>query len=86
MAKTSGTAKIRAMPLSFWINIGLSFAFVVIGVTFVLWSAFWKFGRDWVSEELISTVGWGVLAVGLVLGVANAVRYYRRVMAKSPEG
>ena len=37
-------ARNTGMPLSFWINVVLSFVFVLVGVTFVLWATFWEFG------------------------------------------
>jgi hypothetical protein len=72
-----------ALPLSSWINVVLSFVFVVFGVTFALWPAFWQFGRNWVAEESIATVGWVIFGVGVVLGLVNAIRYYSRVNGKS---
>ena len=78
----SHTSKPAALPLSTSMNVVLSFVFVVLGVTFVLWPAFWQFGRDLVAEESIATVGWAILAIGVVLGLINAFLYYSRAKAK----
>jgi hypothetical protein len=76
------TSKSAALPLSTWFNVALSFVFVVLGVTFVLWQAFWQFGRELVGEDSIATVRWVILAIGVVLGLINAFRYYSRTKAR----
>jgi hypothetical protein len=48
----------------------------------VLWPAFWQFGRDLVTKESIATVGYAILAIGVVLGLLNAFFYYSRTKAK----
>ena len=78
----SRTSKPAALPLSTLINVALSFLFVVLGVTFLLWSAFGQFGRDLVAKDSIATVGWVILAVGVVLGLINALLYYSRAQAR----
>ncbi len=78
----SRTFKPTALPLSTSINVVLSFVFVILGVTFVLWLAFWQFGRDLVARDSIATVGWVILAIGVVLGLVNAFLYYSRAKAK----
>ena len=78
----SHTSKPAALPLSTSMNVVLSFVFVVLGVTFVLWTAFWEFGRDLVAKESIATVGWAILAIGVVLGLINAFLYYSRAKVK----
>ena len=82
MADNSQTAEAKGLPLSFWINVALSFVFVFIGVTFVSGLAFWEFARDWVGKESVATVGWVILAIGVVLGLFNAFRYYACTKAK----
>ena len=78
----SRTSKPAALPLSTSMNVVLSFVFVAFGVTFVLWPAFWQFGRDLVAKESIATVGWVILAIGVVLGLINAFLYYLRAKSK----
>jgi len=76
------TPKPAALPLSAWISVALSFVFVALGVTFVLWPAFWQFGRDLVAKESIASVGYVILAIGVILGLLNAFFYYSRTKAK----
>ncbi len=78
----SRTSRPAALPLSTIINVVLSFVFVALGITFLLWTAFWQFGRDLVPDESIATVGWVILAIGVVLGLINAFLYYSRAKAK----
>ena len=90
-SQTPGKGGARApkpvgLPLSSWINVVLSFVFVVFGVTFVLWPAFWQFGRNWVAKESIATVGWVIIAIGAFLGLVNAFLYYQRIKTKVPDG
>ena len=80
---SSQSSKAAALPLSSWINVVLSFVFVVLGITFTLWPAFWQFGRNWVAKESIATVGYVILGIGVVLGLINAFRYYSRIKAQT---
>ena len=82
MADNSQTAEAKGLPLSIWINVALSFAFVFVGVTFVSGVAFMEFARGWVGKESAPTVGWIILTIGVVLGLFNAFRYYTSTTAK----
>ena len=82
MADNPQTVEAKDLPLSFWINVALSFVFVFIGVTFVSGVAFWKFARDWGGKESAATVGWVILAIGVILGSFNAFRCYKCTTAK----
>ncbi len=81
MADNPQTVEAKDLPLSFWINVALSFVFVFVGVTFVSSVAFMEFARDWVGKESAPTVGWVILTIGVVLGLFNAFRYYTSTTA-----
>ena len=76
MTEDQRNVEARDMPLSFWINVALSFVFVFVGVTFLAKIAFWKFALDLVGEEGAVAVGWVIFGVGVVLGLFNAYRYF----------
>ncbi len=82
MADNPQSVEAKDLPLSFWINVALSFVFVFVGVTFVSGVAFWEFARDWVGKESAPTVGWVILTIGVILGLFNAFRYYTSTTAK----
>ena len=82
MADNPQVVEAKDLPLSFWINVALSFVFVFVGVTFVSGVAFMKFARDWVGKESAPTLGWVILAIGVVLGLFNVFRYYTSATAK----
>jgi len=70
------------LPLSSWINVVLSFLFMVIGVPLLLWFLALLVGAGWQRLTLYSPYCWGVLALSAVLGFGNAFRYYERAKSK----
>lgn len=70
------------LSFSRWINVVLSFLFMVIGIPLLLWLVAMLVapgGRRLIFEPPLC---WGILGISLVLGFSNASYYYKRVKSK----
>lgn len=70
------------LPLSIYINVVLSFLFIVIGVPVLLWLLALLVAPGWHLFMLHPPLCWGVLAIGAVLGFGNAFHYYTRANSR----
>ncbi len=78
-------AEERGQGITFfqWINVILSFLFMVIGLPVLLYLAAAALG--WQRLVYWSPLYWGILAISLVLGFSNASHYYKRLQSKLRE-
>ena len=76
------------LPLKIWINVVLSFLFFAVGLPLLCMLALLLFSGYAIVllfHYPYSWVGWGILAITLVLGYGNASRYYKRAKAELGE-
>jgi hypothetical protein len=72
----------RPIPFSGYFDLALSVLFPLIGVSFALLLLFWFAVRPSVPDSAIGSWVLGAFTVGLVVGVVNAVRFYRKTYRK----
>ncbi len=79
--------KTDSLPLSIRINVGLSFLFMLVAVPLLLWTFVVLFapGATFTAGQMLifcSPIQMGVLVIGAVLGLANALGYYMRAKSR----
>ena len=65
-----------------WINVVLSFLFMLIILPVAFWLVTELVASSWRTLMFESPLSWGFLAIILILAFSNAFYYYKRVKSK----